>query len=309
MGDRSGIGWTDATWGPVTGCTPVSEGCDHCYIERTPPFRMAHRRFVGDGPGSSAGVMLHPARLDQPLRWQRPRRIFVNSMSDLFHRQIPNDYVARVFAVMAAAERHTFQVLTKRAGRVRTLLGSPSFHRAVEVAARELQPEVGALSWPLPNVWVGVSAETQRWATVSVPILLAKSAAVRFRSCEPLLSQVEVDEWLTGDRRLDWVIAGGESGPAARPMSPRWARLLRDQCEVAAIPFTFKQWGEWSDVEHGLDAAGDDDPLFRRCVGNNRANGHRMRSVESQMMVRLGRHKTGRTLDGRTWDQYPGSAP
>lgn len=140
MGDRTGIVWTDATWGPVTGCTRVSEGCDHCYIERTPPFRMAHRRFDGDGPGSSTGLLLHPKRLDQPLRWQRPRRIFVNSMSDLFHRQIPDDYVARVFAVMAAAERHTFQVLTKRPGRMRTLLASASFHRTVEGAARGLQP-------------------------------------------------------------------------------------------------------------------------------------------------------------------------
>lgn len=340
MGDRSGIVWTDAAWGPVTGCTRVSEGCEHCYIERTPPFRIAHRRFDSVGPGSSTGVLLHPERLDQPLRWRRPRRIFVNSMADLFHPAVSDDYIARVWAVMGLAWQHTFQILTKRPARMRSLLTDPSFHRAVLNLAMGntfvgSAVEEGRGYWVtdpsgvtvLSNVWLGVSVETQHWADVRVPVLLDTPAAVRFLSCEPLLAEVDLVGALcptcaadlqapmcaacharSWTRRLDWVIVGGESGPGARPMSPRWARLLRDQCNVAGIPFTFKQWGEWTDVEHGIDAAGDDDPLFRRCVGNNRVNGHRMCTVEGQMMVRLGRHKTGRVLDGRTWEQYPDRA-
>ena len=315
MGDRSGIVWTDATWGPVTGCTRVSEGCEHCYIERTPPFRMAGRRFDGPSIGASTGVQLHPQRLDQPLRWRRPRMIFVNSMADLFHTDVPDDYIARVFAVMGLAWQHTFQVLTKRPARMRSLLANPDFEEAVFDAAMDgtlagRAADQGRGYWaidhgrsvmmPLSNVWLGVSVENQRWADQRIPLLRATPAAVRFLSCEPLLDAVELD---LSD--IDWVIAGGESGPGARPMSPRWVRQLRDQCTAAAVAFTFKQWGEWTDVDHGMDAAGDDDPLFRRCVGNNRVNGHRIRTVDGQLMVRLGRHKTGRRLDGRTWDKFP----
>ena len=192
----------------MTGCTRVSEGCEHCYIERTPPFRIAHRRFDGDGPGSSTGVLLHPQRLDQPLRWRRPRRIFVNSMADLFHDDVPDEFIVRIFAVMGLAWQHTFQVLTKRAARMRALLSRPGFEQAVFDAAMDgslsgRAADEGRGYWaidrgrsamlPLSNVMLGVSVETQRWAWPRIELLRATPAAARFLSCEPLLSEVDVD--------------------------------------------------------------------------------------------------------------------
>ena len=295
MGDHSGIVWTDATWGPVTGCTRVSEGCEHCYIERTPPFRISGRRFEGPGVGASTGMQLHPQRLDQPLRWRRPRMIFVNSMADLFHADVPDEFIARVFAVMGLAWLHTFQVLTKRPGRMRALLADPGqaavFDAATDGSLAGRAAEQGRGYWaidhgrsvmmPLSNLWLGVSVENQRWAEQRIPLLRATPAAVRFLSCEPLLDEADLTPHLLGVPGIDWVIAGSESGPGARPMSPRWVRQLRDQCTAAEVASTFKQWGEWTDVDHGLDAAGEDDPLFRRCVGNNRVNGHRAPSTAS----------------------------
>ena len=285
---------------------------------------MTGRRFDGPGIGASTGVQLHPKHLEQPLHWRRPRMIFVNSMADLFHADVPDEFIARVFGVMGLAWQHTFQVLTKRPARMRSLLADPAFEDAVFDAAMDgslsgRAAEQGRGYWavdhgrsmmmPLSNVWLGVSVENQRWAEQRIPLLRATPAAVRFLSCEPLLDEVDLTPHLLGAPGLapglDWVIAGGESGPGARPMSPRWVRQLRDQCTAADVAFTFKQWGEWTDVDHGLDAAGEDDPLFRRCTGNNRVNGHRMRTVDGQLLVRLGRHKTGRVLDGSTWDQFP----
>ncbi|MBF6138281.1 phage Gp37/Gp68 family protein [Nocardia otitidiscaviarum] len=247
----TGIEWTEATWNPVTGCDRVSPGCDHCYAQ-TMAARlkaMGSDKYQRDGDprtsGPGFGVTVHPAALEIPLRWRAPRLVFANSMSDLFHAQVPEEFIARVFAVMLAGQRHTFQVLTKRPGRLRNLMRRTDFaQRVFELAVRDhgMPSERAGSWWPLPNVWVGVSAEDQRWAEIRIPTLIDTPAAVRFVSCEPLLGAVDLRRWMPG---LDWVIVGGESGPHARPMRPEWARSLRDQCTDTAgeVQFFFKQWG------------------------------------------------------------------
>ena len=265
MNAKSTIEWTDSTWNPVTGCTKVSPGCDHCYAET-----IAHR-FDGT-PAYPDGfkVTLRPERITQPLRWKKPRRVFVNSMSDMFHADIPDEYIARVWAVMALAHHHTFQVLTKRPGRMRSLLTSSAFRATVRQSAVGMTPgwTPACSYWPLPNVWLGVSAGDQRWADVRIPVLLDTPAVVRFVSAEPILGPIKFDfiHWGT----LDWVIVGGESGAGARPMRPGWARDIRDRCRDAEVPFHFKQWGA-----HGPDG------------------------------IRRSKHANGRELDGRTWDEQP----
>ena len=214
MGERSQIEWTDATWNPVTGCTKVSPGCKHCYAER-----LAARLKAMGNPRYRNGfsVTLHPDQITLPLKWRQPRRIFVNSMSDLFHEAVPEDYIRQVFEVMGQADWHIFQVLTKRARRLE------------EIASR--------LLWP-PNVWQGVSVENSRYVW-RVNHLRQIPAAVRFLSVEPLLgpiSQVALDG-------IDWVIVGGESGPQHRTMDLAWVREIRDQCVQKGVPFFFKQWG------------------------------------------------------------------
>ena len=339
MGDKTKIEWTEATWNPVTGCTKVSPGCDHCYIDRTPPFRMEGRKFVkvhrylDDAPefgdptavGATTGVRFHPERLDQPLRWKRPRRVFVNSLSDLFHDDVPDDYIARVYAVMAAARQHTFQVLTKRPARMRALLSSEAFK--VQVAAAYLYGDdvpddtTGPLAWPLPNVWLGVTTEDQKWADVRIPILLDTPAAVRFLSVEPMLGPVLLCRCdgakygvrpypfivseacsLHGATRVDWVICGGESGPGARPMHSQWARDLRDQCNAVGVPFHFKQWGEWARTQrHGLGVLSD----ARECYGSTVTDPVFPGQFWREILRRTGKREAGRELDGRTWDEYP----
>lgn len=297
---KTSIEWTDETWNPVTGCDKVSPGCDHCYAEGIA------NRFAGTPqfPNGFA-VTPHPERLTHPLRWKKPRRVFVNSMSDLFHDQIPDEYIARVFAVMGLASQHTFQILTKRHGRMRSLLSSDWWrdHLLPEVIHEMADGTDYTVHYPLPNVWLGVSTEDQRWADIRIPALLDTPAAVRFVSAEPLLGPIELrGAWIPGkpgplttddmvgmlrwdDRTgIDWVIVGGESGPKARPMELHWAQELRDQCNASGVAFLFKQWGEWAP-----DYAASDAVL-----------GHPMR--------RVGKKPAGRELDGRTWDQYPGGA-
>ena len=210
----SRIEWTEVTWNPVTGCSKVSAGCANCYAER-----MARRLQAMGQPNYARGfqVTTHEEMLERPLSWARPSTVFVNSMSDLFHEDVPADFVARVFATMDAAQRHTFQVLTKRSGRLASL--------------------AAVLPWP-GNVWAGVSVESVDYAR-RIDDLRSVPAAVRFLSLEPLLGPLpELD--LTG---IDWVIVGGESGPGARPVDPDWVREIRDQCLSAGVPFFFKQWG------------------------------------------------------------------
>ena len=223
MADRSPIEWTHATWNPTTGCDRVSAGCDHCYaLDLAARLKaMGSTKYQRDGDprtsGPGFGLTVHPAALNIPRRWAVPRMIFVNSMSDLFHAQVPLGFVRDVFAVMAETPRHTYQMLTKRARRLR------------RVADR--------LDWPA-NLWMGVSIE-DAGALDRVEDLRQVPAAVRFLSCEPLLGPLAGID-LTG---IGWVIAGGESGPAARPPDPAWIRDLRDVCTGAGVPFFFKQWG------------------------------------------------------------------
>ena len=223
----STIEWTDETWNPVTGCTRVSPGCDNCYMfAMYPRLRAMGVRGYETEPQH---VQLLPERLAAPLNWKRPRRVFVNSMSDVFHPRVPFDFVHRIFDVMrqAADERgHVFQVLTKRPG----------------LAVAWWNEHRGDFddSWPA-NVWIGTSVESQKYAP-RITVLARVPAPIRFVSAEPLLGAVDLSRWLdSGD--LQWVIAGGESGRAARPMDPAWARSLRDQCARADVPFFLKQLG------------------------------------------------------------------
>jgi protein gp37 len=214
MGDNSTIEWTDATWNPVTGCTKVSPGCKHCYAER-----LAVRLKAMGNPRYANGfdLTLHPDQLQLPLKWRQPRRIFVNSMSDLFHEDIPEQYVHAVFEIMNRASWHNFQILTKRAERLATL--------------------AHALKWG-PNIWQGVSVEGTAYVS-RIAHLLTVPARVRFLSLEPLLDAIPN---LPLDN-IHWVIVGGESGPEHRPIRPEWVRSIRDQCKRKGVPFFFKQWG------------------------------------------------------------------
>lgn len=276
------IEWTQMSWSPVVGCTRVSAGCDHCYaVSMTRRLAaMGQAKYAGlvnPGKGHFNGVVrLHEPSFDLPLRWRKPRRIFVNPMSDLFDERLPSDAIDKVFAVMAITPRHTYQILTKRPQRMFNYLTGGSSYAE-----------------PLPNVHLGVSVENQAAADERIPLLLETPAAVRFLSVEPLLDGVVLyANWLyprcgecgrhwytrqaTGcsdihcngqpesDGLIDWVIVGGESGPGARPMDASWARSLRDQCQAAGVAFHFKQWG-----------------------GRNKK-------------------QAGRELDGRTWDEIPG---
>lgn len=268
MADRTSIAWTDATWNPITGCTklsPASPGCAHCYAAT---FTERFRGVAGHYFENGFDVQLRRGKLDQPLRWRRPRMIFVNSLSDVFHADVPDTYIAQIFAVMALTPRHTFQLLTKRHARMRALLGSRDlgagldFETMVRNAAYSMRldagrgdcPRVDDIPWPLPNVWLGVSAENAHWAKLRGDALRDVPAAVRFFSCEPLLSPIDTAD-LAG---IDWVIAGGESGPGARVMRPEWARSLRDQCAAASVPFLFKQAGTALAKEWGCSGKGED---------------------------------------------------
>lgn len=226
MSDRSAIEWTDATWNPVTGCTKVSPGCKHCYAET---FAERWRGTPGHPYEQGFDVRLWPERLTTPLSWKSPRMIFVNSMSDLFQEDVPDEFIGQVFRVMAAASRHTFQVLTKRAERLAVWNSEHSEF------------------WFLPNVWLGVSVENRRFGLPRIPLLKSVRAPVRFLSIEPLLEDLGSFD-LQG---IDWVIVGGESGRGARPMRAGWATSIRDQCRAAGVPFFFKQWGGVWKKKHG----------------------------------------------------------
>lgn len=322
MSDKTGIEWTDATWNPVTGCSKVSQGCKHCYAEREWP-RMT--RLVPSYAGRDfTDVRTHADRLDHPLRWKKPRMIFVNSMSDLFHPDVPFEFIDKVFAVMALAPQHVFQVLTKWPDRMRDYLTGDGLTKRVIREAFRMDCEGGA--WmnadhnigghqimPLGNVWLGVSVEDQAAANERIPLLLDTPAAVRWISAEPLLGPVRLsglfglitdDEDIRIDAlngsfvtsryqedptplgaRLDWVVVGGESGPKARPMHLDWARSLRDQCSAAGVPFLFKQWGEW----------------WPNCCLKKDGT----RDETTLWMDRIGKKAAGRLLDGVQHDGYP----
>lgn len=365
MGDRTGIEWSDASWNPTVGCQYASDGCTRCYAAREAAGRLSTHPLYVDlavkhtndgGPARFTGeVRVVPERLDQPLRWRRPRRIFVDSMSDLFHPSVPLPFLTKVFAVMASAPQHTFQVLTKRPHRMAEVVGHPLFMDAVRALTHTVAPSgLQGIVWPLPNVWLGTSVESQEWADRRIPHLLATPAAVRWVSAEPLLGPVDLilaggityhhgraghrdfdgywhdeePEWTEG--AIDWLVAGGESGPGARPMHPDWPRLLRDQCRAAGVPYLFKQWGEWRAVAV-VDApemaggrafqhpdGGRQSATIRRTSskaftsgrtelmqpGDENRGGVRMLDLDT-VAVRVGKRAAGRELDGRLWDEYP----
>jgi len=331
MADGTAIEWTDATWNPITGCSVVSPGCTNCYAMRLAGTRLRHdpsraglTRATRAGPVWTGAVRFNERWLDQPLRWSRPRRIFVCAHGDLFDEAVPDEWIDRIFRVMSTAPRHTFQVLTKRAERMRRYLSDPTVHGRIRYDARP--------PWPLPNVWLGVSVEDQRRADERIPILLDTPAAVRWASAEPLLGPIDLtwisfrryeelfeincfsdEAWVSHppDQRLEpgerfhrgpalgasvnWVVAGGESGPGARPMHPDWARSLRDQCAAADVPFLFKQWGEWGELKgpHGIPR------------GHSEPGGAYFGWDDGVVSERIGKKAAGRLLDGVIHDAWP----
>jgi protein gp37 len=313
MGDKSKIEWTDATWNPVRGCTVVSEGCRNCYA------MQVAARFNGQGQAyedlayrNDSGahwtgkVKLIDEHLQDPLRWKRPRRIFVNSMSDLFHESIPDEWIERIFQVMFTANHHIFQVLTKRPERMLDWISRSAF----------------LSNDPLPNVWLGISAEDETTFLKRAPLLIKTPAAVKWLSLEPLLGPMNFEAFSTFfytgwteapfDDVIDWVVVGGESGARARPMHPDWARYVRDKCVEANVPFFFKQWGEWDGG--GVFGSECDDPCGRdvkalpggALTGTDWEPGSHLKG--SQTIHRVGKKAAGRLLDGREWNEYPENA-
>lgn len=285
MSTDTAIEWTDKTWNPVTGCDPVSEGCRNCYARRM-AARLARRCGYPEAPDHFR-VTLHPDRLADPLRWKEPCMVFVNSMGDLFHPDVPDGFIEQVLGVVALRPQHTFQVLTKRAQRMCEFMSNHTGRDAL----------TGNRNYRLDNLWLGVSAENQATADERIPWLLKTPAAVRFVSCEPLLGPVDIFSHLLDGRhkwnpKLHWVIAGGETGPGARPMHPDWVRSLRNQCQDADVPFFFKGWGAW--FPNWVDMPRDD---------LNYERAHVM--VEDMAFCRVGQKAAGRLLDGREWGEMP----
>lgn len=323
MGDRTGIEWTDATWNPLVGCEWASPGCDNCYAARDAAGRLSGNpiyqglaiRRPGAAPRFTGEIRTIPERLDQPARWRRPRRVFVNSVSDLFHPKVPTEFQVRVWAMMGATPRHTFQVLTKRPKVLRARLSDPAFQSAVRDEMRRLVTVAGSVplddvfagsvfraSWPFPNVWVGTSIESGTYAW-RADALRETPAAIRWISAEPLIGSLSGLD-LTG---IDWLVAGGESGSQARPCHPGWVREIRDRCVDAAVPFLMKQWGEWAGAYAGVGIG----PHPHSTVlsdgrllppGTRLGMDHLMHPV---WVGRVGKAKAGRSLDGEIWDQYP----
>jgi protein gp37 len=334
MGDNTGIEWTDATWNPIVGCSVVSPGCTNCYA-----MKFAGNRLDGNpksphyagtttkskaGPVWSGKLALAPQHIvNAPLKWSKPRRIFVNSMGDLFHESVPDEWILDALTIMAIARRHTFQVLTKRAERMRDFMSNPDLLQEIMVNWWSFDDGMRSVeAWPLPNVWLGVSAEDQCRADERIPLLLETPAAVRFVSAEPLLGPIDLEPRLgthmsrVGDMTIyedgshtfqdtetprilrgpDWIIVGGESGPNARPMHPDWARSLRDQCAAAGVPFFFKQWGEWKSYKGGTHFMGPAG-TYRR-VGSGPQE-------DDICIAKVGKSRAGRLLDGREHNDMP----
>ena len=296
------IEWGDETWNPITGCSKISEGCQNCYAERMSKRLAGRFGYPADKPFK---VTLHEDKLDEPLKWRKPRRVFVCSMGDLFHENVPDKAIIDVLSVIAECEyqklNHVFMILTKRPGRMLELFTNGTIHNDVWVqTSRGCNAEPSL--WPLPNLWLGVTVENQQRADERIPILLQIPAAKRFVSVEPMLGSVDLTfDAGTGQGLrdsffsygLDWVICGGETGPGARPMHPDWVRSLRDQCTAAGTPFFFKSWGNW--------VAPSQMPgnTYREIVDFGSGIG----ITDNQLGV--GKKRAGRLLDGREWNQYP----
>lgn len=307
MSDNTKIEWADATWNPITGCSIVDSGCTNCYAMQLAGTRLKHHpsragltRETGGRPKWTGEVRFNREWLDQPLRWSKPRMIFVCALGDLFHESVPDEWIDRVFAVMALAPQHTFQVLTKRPDRAARYLESLyAYQRSVAAAAVGIRETLisaymvhNAMLDGFKNVWFGASASDQASADLRIPQLLECPAATRFISYEPLLGPVQHS--LDG---IDWAIVGGESGRNARPMHPAWAASLRDQCVAAGVPFFFKQNGMWlHEMECGAEMWDWDTAA---------GVGHVHKWTDGTASIRLRKSDAGRLLDGRTWDEMP----
>lgn len=350
MADKTKIEWTDATWNPITGCSVVSPGCTNCYAMRLAGTRLKHHptregltTMSKAGPVWNGEVRFNEKALVDPLRWKRSRMIFVCAHGDLFAEGVPHEWLNRIFAVMAMAGQHTFQLLTKRPERMREYLKCRiSKDLVYDIVVRSVAESTYKTSeqldvWPLPNVWLGVSVEDQRRADERIPHLLDTPAAKRFVSAEPLLGPIDLCDITVkrtvgeqhfdalfceedagdcedlGNATLDWVIAGGESGPGARPIHPDWARSLRDQCAAAGVPFFFKQWGEYEPI---IDRERDD-PDWRRDYGGaysdseadicwlNVDGGRGFHGERFHVMRKVGKRYSGRLLDGIEHNAMP----
>ncbi|NDY56224.1 phage Gp37/Gp68 family protein [Desulfovibrio sulfodismutans] len=342
MGDKSKIEWCDATWNPVVGCSRISPGCDHCYASRMacrlaqiPTAPHQYREVVDqDNQAWNGRTEFVTSAMEQPFRWKRGRHIFVGSMTDLFHPSTPDEWLDRIFAVMALTARHRFLLLAKRPERMRDYMTQVTPQRLAH-AATELQGEEAAkvvlavlndtlcgvrnVGWPMRHVWLGVTAEDQARADERIPILRDTPAVVRFVSFEPLLGQVDCRRFLVPLRReitprgrenvvsppgVNWAICGGESGPGARPMHPDWVRGLRGQCQDADVPFFFKSWGDWRPgLPNGQQKAVGITP-------NGGTYSHDAAEFfgetwpdNARCMARVGKKSAGRMLDGKTWDE------
>lgn len=327
------IEWTDETWNPVTGCTKVSEGCRNCYAERESKRFAGRFGYPEDEPFR---VTQHRDKLDKPLSWRKSRMCFVCSMGDLFHPEMDYEYLKQIFAAMLipnihTGAKHTFQVLTKRPDMMAEFMvrlkPDDLVDIAIDIAISKWGPVIGGnddwwketngpyirdaitSKWPPPNIWMGTSIEDQASAEFRLGHLMLTNAAVRFVSCEPLLSDIDfmsqgLEFWSPLDTSrlhggLDWVIVGGESGPGARPMHPNWVRSIRDQCQAADIPFMFKQWGAWSpETVEGVEVQVFGLPS-NQCVASGDGKTNHI------LYTRVGKKAAGRELDGRIWDEYP----
>jgi protein gp37 len=360
MANKTSIEWTDYNWNFLRGCSRVSEGCRNCYAEgvaaRFSGEGMPYEglaKFVDHKPRWTGEIGFFEDVLLQPLRWKKPRRVFVNSMSDLFHEKVKDEWLDKAFAVMALTPQHTYQILTKRPERMFDYFQGMLSR---EARLREFLIQMGIVkndAWsnslprkariehlPLKNVWLGVSVEDQKTANERIPLLLRIPATVRWLSCEPLLGEIDIrpflfddplikkcwkcgfftngnsdmtcpndGEFLEGDRYVQWVVAGGESGPNARPMHPDWARSLCDQCTAAGVPFFFKQWGQWGELRikgPAIATAYDHEivwPDGTTGSGSMDENGGLGAS-----MFKMGKKTAGRLLYGREWNQFPNEA-
>ena len=314
MSDNTKIEWCDATWNPIVGCTPVSEGCAHCYAARMASRFPKTFGGVAHGTNWTGKVHFRKSEEETPLHWRKPRRVFVCSMGDLFHERVPYDWIDRVYSTMALCRQHTFLLLTKRPERALAYAMMLKTGDPPQDAPRGYVGQYGLLAsyeshelGYLDNVWYGVSAENQEQADQRIPLMLQTPAAKRFVSIEPMLGPIDfldVDSVVSQSMHpglgypadgIEWVIVGGETGPGARPMHPNWVRRLRDQCSQAEIPFFFKGWGDW---------------VHEQCLSRDKVD---RRTVEDRFFVidqdhsffRVGKKRAGRLLDGRTHDDFP----
>ncbi|AYO30628.1 phage Gp37/Gp68 family protein [Biomaibacter acetigenes] len=323
---KTKIEWATTVWNPVAGCTKISPGCEHCYAERMAKRLAGRYGYPKENPFQ---VTFHRERLNEPAKWKKPQRVFVCSMGDLFHEDVHFQDISIIWWTMLWFSQHTYMILTKRPERIIKFFE----YLESDIGGWKWITEGGTnkryykqWKWPLPNVWIGVTAENQEMADKRIPVLLQIPAAVRFVSVEPMLGPINLikdddlyweptkQQWVPRIG-LDWVICGGETGPGARPMCPDWVRDLRDQCISAEVPFFFKSWGDWApwygDEDDGcpgdpeceeINCSGCRKARFWRFTGGGPA-GYEPRDV--LYSVRVGKKAAGRILDGQEWNQLP----